>query len=119
MDILDMVQSKVEEDQRISPDEALALMESHDLLRLGRIASIRRQAKNGNLAYFIVNRHINHTNICVNRCAFCAFSRDEKDPDAYTMDLSEVIKRAELGAADLAAIAVVADGAIAAVTILA
>jgi len=100
MDILDMVQSKVEEDQRISPDEALALMESHDLLRLGRIASIRCQAKNGNLAYFIVNRHINHTNICVNRCAFCAFSRDEKDPDAYTMDLSEVIKRAELGAAE-------------------
>ncbi|MEK6777677.1 MAG: aminofutalosine synthase MqnE [bacterium] len=100
MDLLDIVQNKVEEGLRISPDEALALMASHDLIRLGKIASMRCRAKNGDLAYFIVNRHINHTNICVNRCTFCAFSRDEKDPDAYTMDLSEVIQKAEQGAAE-------------------
>ena len=100
MDILDSVQTKVEEEKRISPEEARALFDSPDLLRLGKIASIRCQAINGNLAYFIVNRHINHTNVCVNRCTFCAFSRDAKDPEAYTMDLSEVLSRAEQGAAE-------------------
>ncbi len=100
MNPLDTIQEKVEGKERISPEEARILMESKDLLRLGRIASIRREAKNGKRAYFIVNRHINHTNICVNRCRFCAFSRDPEAPDAYTMDLSQILARAEAGAVE-------------------
>ncbi len=98
MEILETVRGKVEKGERITPDEALALFDSQDLLQLGKIASIRRRAKNGDLAYFIVNRHINHTNVCVNRCTFCAFSRSAADPEAYTMTLSEVLDRAEQGA---------------------
>ena len=30
---------------------------------------------NGDRMYFMVNRHINPTNICRNRCKFCAFAR--------------------------------------------
>lgn len=100
MDVFDRIQKKVEEEQRITSEEALALFESQDLLRLGKIASIRCEAKNGKRAYFIVNRHINHTNVCVNRCTFCAFSRDGKEPDAYTLSLSEVMDRAQKGAAE-------------------
>ncbi|NOY53527.1 MAG: aminofutalosine synthase MqnE [Deltaproteobacteria bacterium] len=100
MNPLDSIQEKVKRDERISTEEARILLESKDLLGLGRIASIRRKAKNGKRAYFIVNRHINHTNICVNRCRFCAFSRNADAPDAYTMDLSEVLARAEAGAAE-------------------
>jgi aminodeoxyfutalosine synthase len=95
-----VIEEKVGQGKRITPEEALVLMESRDLLKLGRLASIRCAEKNGNNAYFIVNRHINHTNICVNRCKFCAFSRDASAPDAYTMDLAEVLTRAEQGAAE-------------------
>ncbi len=100
MDLIDTIRGKVEAGERISPQEALALFGSHDLIGLGRIASLRRREKNGDRAYFIVNRHINHTNVCVNRCTFCAFSRDAADPTAYTMDLSDVMDRAEQGASE-------------------
>ncbi|MDX1763541.1 MAG: aminofutalosine synthase MqnE [bacterium] len=97
---MDEIERKIEAGRRISCTDAVTLMESHDLLRLGRLASIRYREKNGNNAYFIVNRHINPTNICVNRCKFCAFSRDSSATDAYAMDLPEVMKRAEQGAAE-------------------
>ncbi|MGB9080614.1 MAG: aminofutalosine synthase MqnE, partial [Desulfuromonadaceae bacterium] len=45
--------------------------------------------------YFNVNRHINPTNICVNRCAFCAFSRTAGENGAYTLALDEICRRAE------------------------
>jgi len=45
--------------------------------------------------FFIVNRHINPTNICVNRCKFCAFSKSGEEPLAYTMTLDEILSRAE------------------------
>ncbi len=43
---------------------------------------------------FVVNRNINFTNVCVNRCRFCAFRRDPDDPDAYRMSPEEVGRRA-------------------------
>ncbi|MFZ5646751.1 MAG: aminofutalosine synthase MqnE, partial [Bacillota bacterium] len=65
-----------------------------DLLALGRMADLVRQRKHGDRVYFILNRHINHTNICVNRCKFCAFGRDETDPGAYTLTLDEIEEKA-------------------------
>jgi len=50
---------------------------------------------NGDRVYFIVNRHVNPTNICVNRCRFCAFSKGKDDPLAYTMTMDEILHRAE------------------------
>lgn len=97
---MDDIEKKVEAGRRVTTAEAVTLMESQDLLRLGRLASMRYKEKNGNKAYFIVNRHINPTNICVNRCKFCAFSRDSSAADAYAMDLPEVMTRAEQGAAE-------------------
>ncbi len=50
---------------------------------------------NGNRVTFIVNRHINYTNICVAKCPLCAFYRDQNDSDAYLLSGSEVVSRAE------------------------
>jgi aminodeoxyfutalosine synthase len=44
--------------------------------------------------YFICNRHINHTNVCQNRCLFCAFSHDDGDADAYTLSVDDVVAKA-------------------------
>lgn len=85
---------KVRSGQRIGEEEALFLFESRDLLAVGELAVAVNERKNGNRVYFNVNRHINHTNICVNRCKFCAFSRTAGDPGAYTYDLQEVRSRA-------------------------
>ena len=48
----------------------------------------------GDDVYFVVNRHINYTNVCRNRCRFCAFSRDEGEAGAYTLTVDEVLAKA-------------------------
>src|SRR4051812_6486493 len=81
--------------ERISAAEALYLYESCELLDVGELAATLNGQQNGAEVLFNVNRHINHTNICVNRCAFCAFSRTGTESDAYTYSLEEVRRRAE------------------------
>src|SRR5512137_64502 len=80
--------------QRISGDEALFLFHSNDLLAIGELAALANERKNGKNVFFNVNRHINPTNICVNRCAFCAFSRTAGEEGAYTLALDEICRRA-------------------------
>jgi aminodeoxyfutalosine synthase len=88
------VWEKVAAGERLTPDDALALVSSHDLLALGAMADVARRRQVGDDAYFICNRHINHTNVCKNRCLFCAFSREDGDADAYTLSVDEVIEKA-------------------------
>ncbi|MHB8171386.1 MAG: aminofutalosine synthase MqnE [Thermincolia bacterium] len=85
-DILD----KVEAGERLSREDGIRLMESNDMLMLGYMANLVRKRKNGDRTYFIVNRHINHTNICKARCKLCAFGKDADDPEAYLMTLDEI-----------------------------
>lgn len=91
---LDSIAEKVHEGQRITDEEALFLFESRDLLAVGRLAAAVNRRKNGDRVFFNVNRHINHTNICVNRCKFCAFSKTADEPGAYLYDLEEIRCRA-------------------------
>lgn len=63
-----------------------------DVHELGELAdSVNR--RNGNIVTFVVNRHINYTNICVSRCPLCAFYRDANDSDAYFMSIEEVLEK--------------------------
>lgn len=88
---LKRIREKVGKGMRLSGEDALEMMESHDILTLGQLADRVRERKSGNYAYFNVNRHINLTNICVSRCKFCAFSRDKEDHDAYAMTIDDVM----------------------------
>ena len=91
---LSEIEEKVDKGERLSKDDALALMNSDDLISLGQLANKVRERKSGNYAYFNVNQHINLTNICVSRCKFCAFSRDKTDADAYAMTIDDVLEKA-------------------------
>ena len=87
---LEDIAARVEAGERLSREEGLRLLKSDELLAVGRMADTVRQRKHGDRVYYILNRHINHTNICVNRCKFCAFGRDETDGGAYTLSLDEI-----------------------------
>jgi len=91
---LKKIEEKVNNNQRLSFEDGVALFNSPDLLTIGYLANIVRERKNGDKAYFISNRHINHTNICVNRCRFCAFSKDSGEDGAYTMSVEDVLSSA-------------------------
>jgi aminodeoxyfutalosine synthase len=88
------IRGKVEAGERLSEDDALALFRTRDVLSVGEMAMLANRRLNGDRVYFIVNRHINPTNVCVNRCRFCAFSKSKEEPLAYTMTMEEILRRA-------------------------
>lgn len=94
MTTLATITEKVHAGERLSEADALALYASNDLLAIGELAAWANHQKNGDNVYFNVNRHINPTNVCVNRCAFCAFSRTADADDAYTLALDQMVGRA-------------------------
>jgi aminodeoxyfutalosine synthase len=92
---LESIKEKVVNGARIDDDEALWLFRSKELLEIGSIAALANGRKSGRRVFFNVNRHINYTNICVNRCTFCAFSRTASEPGAYALTLEEIRRMAE------------------------
>ncbi len=91
---IEHIKEKVHNNIRLTDDDALFLFRCPDLLAVGELAAYANVRKNGRRVFFNVNRHINHTNICVNRCKFCAFSRTADEPGAYAYDLEEIRNRA-------------------------
>ena len=89
------IRRKISANQRIFEDDALALFQSNDLLAIGELAAAVNRRKNADRVYFNVNRHINYTNLCVNQCTFCAFSKEEGDADGYTLALDAIRRKAE------------------------
>ncbi|MDO7785944.1 aminofutalosine synthase MqnE [Desulforamulus aquiferis] len=88
------IKSKVEQGKRLTMEDGLKLYSSNDLLAIGYLADIVRKRKHGDRTYFIVNRHINHTNVCEILCKLCAFGRKAEDEGAYTLSLDEVEAKA-------------------------
>ncbi len=91
----DLIKEKIYNNTRLSESDALFLFKSNDLISIGELAGHKNDTINGNKVYYIVNIHINYTNICVNRCAFCAFYRNGKEPDAYLMNIEQIIEYIE------------------------
>ena len=91
---IDKIKEKVFTGRRLTRKDGLELFKSNDLLMLGRMAEQVAQHKNGNRVYFVRNMHINPTNICVNRCKFCAFSRSKGEPGAYEMSIEDILEKA-------------------------
>lgn len=92
--MIERIREKVEAQERLTAEECLFLYRHADILDVGELANLVRERKNGNVTYFIVNRHINYTNLCVNRCRFCAFSREAGADDGYAMTVEEVVQAA-------------------------
>jgi len=87
------IEKKINEVHPISREEAICLMEEKDIFLLGELANRIREKKNKNFTYYNINAHLNPSNICVNSCRFCAFSRKWGAPDAYDLTLEEVIDK--------------------------
>jgi len=79
--------------KRLSYLDGVRLFVSNNLIALGALANIVREKLHGNTTYFIRNQHINYSNICINGCRFCAFSRRSKSDGGYEMTLDEVFNK--------------------------
>ncbi len=91
---------KVETRERLSYQDGVNLYRSSDILSLGYMANLVRERWHGDVTYFNVNRHINPTDVCVASCRLCAFGKQARDPNSYTMSMEQVWEVAGKGYAE-------------------
>lgn len=93
---LEAITKKVIEDIRITEEEAVILFQEADLLTLGALAHLKRQRLHPEkLITYIVDRNINYTNICLSKCRFCAFFREEGAEGGYVLSYQELAQKIE------------------------
>jgi len=88
---------KAFEGERISDEEAVALLRSRDLVAVGRVANeIRNRKHDPERVTFIIDRNLNYTNVCYTDCEFCAFYRRPGDTrEGYLLPKAVIFKKIE------------------------
>ena len=82
---------KVQTDERLSSSEGVTLLDTDDLAGVGRMADFAKKRVTGDKVYFVLNRHVNPTNICVLSCKFCDFAKKPGEKDAYEMSIDDIL----------------------------
>ncbi len=91
---LGKIQEKVMNAERLTFDDGLQLYATADLNAVGYLANIVRERKNGNVAYWVRNQHVNYTNVCNKSCLFCSFyARPRNDARAYVMSPEDAAQK--------------------------
>jgi cyclic dehypoxanthinyl futalosine synthase len=91
------VLEKASSGERITDEEAVALLRSRDLVAVGRVANeVRSRLNDPSRVTFIVDRNLNYTNVCVTDCDFCAFYRRPGDQrEGYLLPKPVIYKKIE------------------------
>ena len=81
---------------RLTEGEALRLMGAtgREVWAVSECADRLREERVGEAVTYVRNQNLNVTNICVNSCGFCGFSRKRGDPDAYFLGEDAVREKA-------------------------
>jgi len=83
---------------RISEKDAMCLFTTHerDVWKIVAAADEKREKVAGNAVTYVRNQNINVTNICVNACGFCGFSKKPGDEGCYFHDEAVIREKAAL-----------------------
>jgi FO synthase subunit 2 len=98
---------RAEAGRELTIEEGAALFsaDGEDSEHLLNLADNFRRRRVGDRVGFVVNRNINFTNVCVQRCGFCAFSRGHSAAQGYFLPIEEILRRVgearELGATEV------------------
>ncbi|MFO7597601.1 MAG: aminofutalosine synthase MqnE [Desulfocurvibacter africanus] len=101
------VAAKVLGGERLSIEDGERLFACLDVTALGALAHVARTRLHDDKTYFVVNRHLNYTNICVNGCLFCAYRRERGEDGAFALSLEEAEAKVRATPEDTAEIHVV------------
>ncbi len=93
---IQQIADKVRNGGRVDAAEALQLYREAPTALLGQLADEIRARKHpeGHVTY-IIDRNVNYTNVCVARCAFCAFYRPVGSPEGYVLGFDELFRKIE------------------------
>jgi cyclic dehypoxanthinyl futalosine synthase len=90
---LDEIESAVLDARRITPEDALVLIERESLVHLGAMADLtRRRLHPDGVVTYVIDRNVNYTNVCNAFCTFCAFFRPPHHDEGYVLPV-EAIER--------------------------
>jgi len=78
----------------LSLESGLSLFAT-DFHELGKRADAERRRRHGNNTYYVINAHINPTNVCRIGCPLCAFAAKPDDKKAYVLEIDEIVHRAQ------------------------
>jgi len=84
---------KVQAGTRLSIEDGRKLYACPDVTAVGALAHYRRTALHGDKTFYVVNRHINYTNVCVNGCAFCAYHRNKGEEGGFELSINDAVER--------------------------
>ncbi|TWT29893.1 cyclic dehypoxanthinyl futalosine synthase [Blastopirellula retiformator] len=82
--------------ERLTPAEGLQLLQSHDLVALGRAAdAVTRRLHPEDYRTYNIDRNINYTNVCTAVCDFCAFYRGPKSEEGYVLSQDQLVAKVQ------------------------
>ena len=87
------IAAKVKRGERLTREDGLTLFACPDVTAVGALAHEVRTRRHGDKTYYVVNRHVNYTNVCVNGCAFCAYSRERGQEGGFTLSVEQVLEK--------------------------
>lgn len=92
--MLDNLLAKAVAGERLTPDEGVQLLQSHDLTALGRAADeVARRLHPEPYRTYNIDRNINYTNVCTAVCDFCAFYRSPKSGEGYVLPREVLLEK--------------------------
>ena len=80
----------------VSDAEALMAVRNRRLWDIASAADEMRERAVGNRITYVRNQNINVTNVCVNRCGFCGFSKKPGDEGTYLFGPEQLREKAAL-----------------------
>jgi cyclic dehypoxanthinyl futalosine synthase len=91
-DVSDILQAVIS-GNRPKLNDCIHLIKSDNIYALGLVGGFLRDKLFGKVATFVNNIILNYTNVCITYCKFCAFYRAPGHNEAYTLPISEIVKR--------------------------
>lgn len=90
MEEIDIIVDKVSNNSRISIEEAIILYENLPLFELANLAIARKRESSGEMVFYNKNFHVEPTNICLYRCKFCSYRKNEGQEGGWNMSFDEI-----------------------------
>lgn len=91
---VDTILASVLDGKRLTQENALVLLESNALAKIGKAANeicLRKHPES--YRTYNIDRNINYTNICTAVCDFCAFYRTPKSNEGYVLPRAELLDK--------------------------
>jgi aminodeoxyfutalosine synthase len=77
--------------ERLTREDGLLLFETDDLLGVGQMADFAKRRRVGDWVFFVINRYVNPTNLCVLSCSFCDFARKKGEAGAFEHSIEDIL----------------------------